>query len=447
MTSGAIDHTGTTFAAEPADPLSTEIARLGRRVAQLEAGAERMPRHAGPLTLEEFLRPIRRARAACDLRCASGHQQSKTIKVVRPTGMTLPAHSGLRRDPPRKPADRQPDYLEKFDNRTLFYDAFRLGDDVWLSGPPTNNLRAGLESADWHMDGADVSGSVSLGDWGRTQRSRITGAHPGRHLTLDLADSRFSMVIAPDESDLFAGQRTVITKSKDNDLVWIRDFLRYYHVVHGVTGVVFYDNNSTKYRPEDVADVISSVQGITTAVVVAWNYPWGPNAGPNKVWDSDYCQYSLMEHGRFRYLSKAAGVINTDIDELVLTNDARPVFDHAAESESGAVSYQGRWIAKATVEPMNPLRQRRFVDYRHRASGTTTKKWTVIPELLDWQTTQWRVHSVIGSNAEASEQIHHRHYQGVNNGWKYDRAESAAKPGTHTYDVRMSRVLDIVFGD
>lgn len=446
MTSRAIDRTAMALPPEPPGDLSAEIVRLKLRVAQLEADNDRAPRPSGPLTLEEFLRPIRRAKEACDLHCPADNPESRTVKVVRPTGMTLPESSALRRDPPREPADRQPGYLDEFDSRTLFYDAFRFGNDVWLCGPPLNNLKSELEGANWRLDGINVSGSLQLGDWDRTQRSRIVGGHPGKHLSLDLADSRFDMVIAPDESDLFAGQRTIITKSKDNDLVWIKDFLHYYHVVHGVTGVVFYDNNSTQYSPEDVAEAISSVRGISTAVVVSWNYPWGPEGGPKKVWDSDYCQYGMLEHGHFRYLSKAAGVISADIDELVLTNDGRTVFDHAAESESGAVGYHGYWIAKATVEPMHAMRQRRFVDYRHRTGRRTTKKWTIIPGMQDWQTTQWRVHSVPGVNAEISEQIHHRHYEGVNNGWRYNRTEDVVTPGTHFYDVRMSRVLDMVFG-
>ncbi|WP_415952131.1 capsule biosynthesis protein CapZ [Streptomyces sp. KLOTTS4A1] len=445
MTSDATRQADVLPARESTEDLRAEVARLGHRVARLEAENERIARASGTPTLEEFLRPIREAREDWELR-RSTTPAHRTVKVVRPNGMILPSGSPLRRDPPRDPADRQADYLEKFDARTLFYDAFRHGDDVWLSGPPLNNLRADLEAADWQVDGVDVGAAVSLRDWGRTQRSRIVGAGAGRHLNLSVGEEKFRSVIAPDDSELFADQRTIITKSKDNDLVWIKDFLRYYHIVHGVTGVVFYDNDSTRYTARDVADAIASVDGITTAVIIPWNYPWGPNAGPNKVWDSDYCQYSLLEHGRFRYLSKAAGVISADIDELVLTDDARSVFAHAAESETGAVTYAGHWIAKATTKELSPLRQRRFVDYRHRAPGTTTVKWTVLPGMQDDHTTQWRVHGVVGAGAEHSERIHHRHYQGVNNGWKYKRSEGLVKPGTHVYDVRMSHVLDIVFG-
>jgi hypothetical protein len=442
---------GSTDAARWSDPteeLTAEIARLDRRVAWLESQRDAARRAAGTLTIDEFLEPIRVRRQAADLRGAAGEARHKVVKVVQPSGMTLPAHSALRRVPPRKPEDMQDDYLEKYDSHTVFYDVFQSGDDIWLCGPPASNLKEPLEKAVWRVDGTEVGHAVELSDWGRVQRSRIVGEGYGRHLTLDLGSTGFSAVIAPDESDLFAGQRTIITKSKDNDLVWIQDYLRYYHLVHGVTGVVLYDNNSTRYTPQDVADAIAQVDGITTAVVVDWAFPFGPNGGPKKIWDSDYCQYGMLEHGHFRYLRKAAGVISTDIDELILTDDGRTVFEHAAESELGAVSFSGYWMAKATRTPMDPDRQRRFTDYHHRAKGTTTVKWALIPSLVDDQSTQWRIHSVAGLPVASThtEKVHHRHFQGVNNGWKYARSESVVVPGTHTYDLRMSRVLDTVFG-
>ncbi|MCQ4210559.1 capsule biosynthesis protein CapZ [Streptomyces longispororuber] len=445
MTSEAVERGEPASVADRTESLRREMVRIEKRVAQLSDTISRSERRSGPLPMEEFLQPLRRAKSAWDHRRAAGQPQKKIIKVVDPSGITLPAHSALRREPPRKPADQQPDYLEKFDSRTLYYDAFRHEDGVWLSGPPLRNLRSALEGADWRVDGVPVNDSLSLSDWGRTQRSRIVDAPDGNALTLTVGGTAFSMDIAPDESDLFAGQRAIITVSKDNDLVWLKDYLHYYHVVHGVTGIVFYDNNSTRYSPQDVADAIAEVDGITTAVVVAWNYPWGAERGPNNVWDSDYCQYSLLEHGRFRYLTKAAGVINADIDELVLADDGRSAFEHAAESETGVVTYHGHWMAMATSHPMSPTRQRRFVDYRHRTGKAATAKWTLLPGHLDWRTTQWRVHSVDGSGAQPTTHLHHRHYQGITNGWKYDRTEVVAKPGAHLYDVRMSRVLDLVF--
>ncbi|MET7551915.1 capsule biosynthesis protein CapZ, partial [Streptomyces sp. NPDC005479] len=54
--------------------------------------------------------------------------------------------------------------------------------------------------------------------------------------------------------------------------------------------------------------------------------------------------------------------------------------------------------------------------------------------------------SVAGSGTVKTDKIHHRHFAGVNSGWRYDRSEGVAQPDAHVYDPRMSRVLDLVFG-
>jgi hypothetical protein len=44
------------------------------------------------------------------------------------SAVTLDPSSGLRRAPPRPLHLRQPDYAEKFDALTVFYDCFRAAD-------------------------------------------------------------------------------------------------------------------------------------------------------------------------------------------------------------------------------------------------------------------------------------------------------------------------------
>ena len=375
---------------------------------------------------------------------------SRRIEIVRPSPMVIPVDADLRREPPRAVEDRQPDYLEKFDDRTLFYDTFRCGNDIWLCGPPLHNLKPVMKSrASWSVDGTPVAkGSARYRSWGRTQRSSLRKAPAGSHLNLDLQTFTLTSEIGSDETDWFAGQRVVVSKNADNDLVWIQDWLRWYHEVHGVTGVVFYENNSTRYGAEEVAEAIGQVEGIQSAAIVDWQFKWGPNGGPNKVWDSDFSQYAMLEHARFKFLRKAAGVINTDIDELVLTDDGRSVFEHAADSESGCVRYHGILIPKVTSEPREHDRQLRFADYRHRyvKQPATTHKWALIPDRVDPETTQWRVHYVSGLEAPYSDHVAHRHYQGLTTGWKYNRVEAVANPDKHEIDEDMSAAIDRVFG-
>ena len=46
------------------------------------------------------------------------------VEVLRPVATSLTAFSAARREPPRPVEAREPDYLDKFDAETLFYDAF-----------------------------------------------------------------------------------------------------------------------------------------------------------------------------------------------------------------------------------------------------------------------------------------------------------------------------------
>ncbi len=61
------------------------------------------------------------------------------VEVLRPVATSLPAFSAARREPPRPVEAREPDYLDKFDAETLFYDAF-MGSRgrIVLLGPPSS---------------------------------------------------------------------------------------------------------------------------------------------------------------------------------------------------------------------------------------------------------------------------------------------------------------------
>ncbi|MEU4454305.1 hypothetical protein AB0F44_23445 [Nocardioides sp. NPDC023903] len=63
-------------------------------------------------------------------------------------------------------------------------------------------------------------------------------------------------------------------------------------------------------------------------------------------WDSDFCQSGGFEHARQNYLSLAAGVIDADVDELVIPE--RSIFELA--DEHSAVEYGGVWVAGAREE-------------------------------------------------------------------------------------------------
>ena len=51
----------------------------------------------------------------------------------------------------------------------------------------------------------------------------------------------------------------------------------------------------------------------------------------------------MLEHARFRCLSSARSVLQGDVDELVLADKGRSVFDLAERSVGGYLRYGGLW--------------------------------------------------------------------------------------------------------
>lgn len=338
----------------------------------------------------------------------------------------------------RAPAQRQPGYEAAYDSRTLFFDAFRHGDDVILSGPPLLNLRRRLASARFTSGGPVLAASLS--DINRTQRSVLRG-NVGDVVDVELEGLNASLVVSPDGRDLFRGRRVLTTLSRNNPLEWIADWLRFYAIVHDVDAVLLYDNGSDAYSCEALQAAIAAIPGIALAVVVPWPFPYGPVAGPDGIWDSDFCQPGMFEHARFRFLEAASQVINADIDELVVTADGRPLHQHLAASATGGLTYIGRWI-----EGGAPDRLPRFADFDcfDPSRKPCPPKWTVRPAAVP-SAAQWTTHLVAGGSTDRSTAMRYAHFRRMTTNWKGDKRLKDRSPETWLVDAELRRDLDRAF--
>ncbi|MDQ0849762.1 hypothetical protein QFZ65_001700 [Arthrobacter sp. B3I9] len=369
--------------------------------------------------------------------------------VVRPSSVVIGENSALRRIAPRPEELRQDDYDEKFDDKTLFYDVFHSVEGITLSGPPLLNLKSLVDSAPVLVDGRETS-ECSFEDIDRTQRSYVRARPEARTFALSLPELEASVRIGRNYCEAFAGRKVLFTKSKNNNLVWLEDWTRFHAVEHGVDAVLVYDNGSTEYAAEEVLRVISGVKGIAVAVVVSWPFPFGPQGGSwggvrGAPWDSDFCEYGIMENARRRFLSQATGVINADVDELVIAENGASVFSHLEASGADAILYAGRWIETAGC-PSKSVPS--FSDFRYyqpqRAS--TTLKWTASPAKIRGAT-QWKTHYIHGVRMKKTEGVVHRHFAGITSNWKR-KSELGVQvdPRKHQVDRRLVQAMDNVFG-
>lgn len=354
----------------------------------------------------------------------------------------------VHREPPRPAELRQADYLDKFDHDTLVYDAFPVGDTVRLIGPPLLNLAGDLAGASWNVDGAEVT--ANLHDLDRTQASWLdVSAAGGEKLAVTLGEATCDAEVSESGVDWFRDRLALVTKSKNNDLQWIADWARFHAAKQGVDAVLVYDNGSDRYQPEDVLEALD-VPGIEVAVVVSWPFKFGPQGGSweglkEAPWDSDFCEYGILEHARHRFLSAAAGVLNHDIDELAVSEDAAGVFDLLAASDSGAIRYPGRWIDTPRATTTQPPRFSDFTVY-DSTRWPSTSKWAIDPRRTQ-AAVQWKTHSVPGVTVVTTDRVQHRHFTGITSNWKYARAaDKEVLPTIHRYDIRLSDALVDVFG-
>jgi hypothetical protein len=387
-------------------------------------------------------------------------------KIIRPSPIALP--DGLSRTPPRPPEFRQSNYEELFDHSTLIYDVFEYKNRIMAVGPPLLNLSKPARHFEYlwksQRQDAEISNLNRMSRWSfspsgaRSGRSRSLAARI-RHRMLGFLNSP---TVPNDEFEIrfgrkreaaakvgencisaFSGKRCLLTKSKNNELRWIRDWVDFHVKAHGANALLFYDNGSDRYAAQDILDIVRDVENLDVAYVVEWPFKWGPHGEGTGRWDSDFAQHGMLEHARWRFLENARSVLYQDVDELALSR--RSVFEIAETSTVGSILFDGQWIENVLEQPQNekPIRHFDFF-YYDPTVAPASPKWCAVP-LRNAPAEQWRVHWV--TPAEKTDQVVHRHFRGITTSWKIPRPAQPLDQNIHLIDTELVdqfRELDLV---
>lgn len=344
--------------------------------------------------------------------------------AVELSRLELDPSQALRRIAPRPHEMRQPDYEQKFDFLTVFYDCFASIDRRFriLIGPPLANLQQAVLPAIERDFCRRWPVQASVRNLDRLSSLRVKSRMKKVRLERGLFAQDY-IAVQPNHCALFRGRKVLLTKSKDNDLVWIKDWLHFFAHHHGADAVLFYHNGGAADLPA-IHHAMAAVQGIDVVQIVHWPYIWGPVGGPMNIWDSDYCQHGMLEHARHRFLARAAAVVNADVDEFVITRDHQSLFDLVQQSQSGYLRYGGHWVENApSMEDPIPRRHMHYI-YRSRTppEQPVEAKWSVIPSRCP-PDSQWLVHVVaeMQQDVELSSQASIRHFKAINTNWKMPR--------------------------
>jgi hypothetical protein len=380
----------------------------------------------------------------------------------------------LRREPPRPIEDRLPGYEELFDFDTLFYDVFRTADprQVMCLGPPLLNCGQALSRLIVRLPGTNEAIAWRYlpphSHFQPTCRFLLTGAAiaEAERVILEIAGIRAEISIQPSDCPRFAGRRVIVALSKDNPLPWIRDWAEFNRRVHGADAILFYDNGSTAYNPAELHRALENLPGMAEVLVVPWRFPYGPGVGPRNIQDSFYCQPGALEHARRRCCAMARGVLNTDIDELVVVPSAGSIFDRAEMCDRAVIVFPGLWAVRPDQAPVAAglvrhtdcvysERWRRIFQRLIPFRWFLRTKWVLLPGLCP-EDVDWGVHDIHPAGRQARQRkkswryttrrVLYRHFRPISTGWKPSRWEKARYSSiAFGFDLELARAFAVAF--
>jgi len=394
--------------------------------------------------------------SASDASPGHGHIVCRTHSVV------LSDFTNLRREAMRPSQFRDENFDRDFDSTTLLYDAVQVNESqVAAFAPPFLNLKDELAATIFAVQSKQCTARARHLDRHAQLWMDVPGTCHIIQTTGALGD--FEFAVSRNETEHFRDCRVIFTMSKDNPIEWILDWVRFNRDIHGANAVLIYDNGSSAYDSATLSSAIASVSGLRCSVVVEWPFKYGPQ-GTNirGHWDSDFCQLGAWEHARWRFLQDARSVMNSDIDELVLSRGGQSVFEAAEQSWTGLVRYYGRWIIGTEDGTCNgagiavPRHSHYSVLMPHKYefsrwltwqdANRCPTKWTVVPGRCPPHA-QWHVHQIRSwwASYMHTGSFCFRHFREIGSNWKYQRTSRVAfDPSIHQVDSLLNETFQRV---
>ncbi len=359
-------------------------------------------------------------------------------KIISPNPISI---QGELRTPPRSKDEMERDYMDNFDASTMWYDVFSFENTVIALGPPLMNQWPKIMKSSIYA-GTNILNRIpeDFEIRGKNKCYWLSIKSNADKLKLITSDGEYDIDVSGNETESFRDRRVLLVKSKNNKLNWVKDWVMHHVKRHKADAILFYDNQSTDYTSEDILEMISAIDGIHTAIVVKWDFPYGVNGFATNLWDSDYSQYCILEHARRRFLYNAKSVLSCDIDELIITENNASIFEMCENSETGYLKFEGKWIECCDQN----ISADNITHFDHKyivKNSVCPTKWVVVPSMCT-EDMQWRVHDVSNMIASPSEKITFLHFKCISVSWKYKRTDIRKyDPEIHSLESQIQRII------
>lgn len=347
------------------------------------------------------------------------------VRIAALSSIVLPAALGLARAPVIPAADRPADHDARYDALGLVHDVVHIAEAgvVRMFCPPPLDLAPAFREGAFRLDGRPAR----LCRLRRRRRYAVAEfAAPTRPERLSFALRGWETEVAVhSDADCaaFSGRNVLFTLSRDNDLAWVSDWVRFHAGEHGADAVLFLDNGSS-YPPEALAETLAAVPGVAVVRVARTERPYGPMPLRGSKSRAMFLQTCLLNLARFRWLWQARAVLQGDVDELVVSRTGASVFDAAVASRAGWIKYRGLWRAPMGAAEALP----RHADHWGVLDDARPcpAKYCIVPA-GPMRRHSWNVHNldlVPFSRRFETADFHYLHCRGITTRWKGEKSRA-----------------------
>ncbi len=329
--------------------------------------------------------------------------------------------AGYRRDPPKGVAVKADSFWDRYDSQTLIYDAIHCArsKQVRVFLPRTLNFRKLITAATFKIDGTPYV-KLQWRKWRHHELLVFNGVPKAEALSVSIDGKAFDIRINPVDPDL-SDLTCLYTLSKDNDLDWIRNWVRFHVIHHGLEAIVIFDNGSKNYTLDALDTALRSVPGIKAVRIVNADLPHGPlNKDCTNRSDAKFLQVAMLNLARDRFLSHAKSWLTLDVDELLLSPTAESIFDAVDRSRWGHLTFPGIWHYPNEADATRYQNHRRI---RPNDAPSPTK-YALRPAgpFGDYALQVHSLERIHRKFSFAPKRFWFMHCRGISTSWKYARA-------------------------
>jgi len=310
---------------------------------------------------------------------------------------------------PSRPINlRQNNFDQLFDYTTFIYDIFADDNKTYIIAPPATDEHWSKFKQIAFFDDKNISHYNSKLYKSKIQKLIIENSIK----EIRINDNTYNI---PKTKGLGKNKVCLYTLQKDNDPQWIVDWANWHIENHGVTDVIIYDNNSTRYSIDELKAKIVYIKGVVHLESI--DYLWGPINHKGSKWDCDFLQYAMFEHVRYYYLNNNGILINSDIDELIVSDKNLSISD--VIKENSCLMYPGKWVYQNIKKTSNYSQHNLHSRIDHNSFCNC--KWCIYLKNTS-DDIFLRVHNVEGSIEKIlRKEFIFLHHILINTNWQYER--------------------------